>query len=69
MSERDQTEMAQIRRELRERLMAERTDGVADVLASLRRFADRQDDGISDLRREYERWRLRFHLLAWGDRG
>jgi hypothetical protein len=68
MSEPERQKMAEIRRELRERLMAQRTDGVADVLACLRRFADRQDDGVSDLRREYERWRLRFELLAWGER-
>jgi len=68
MSQAEKKEMARIRHELRERLMSERVDGVNEVLASLRRYADREDDGISDLRREYERWRLRFQLLAWGDR-
>jgi hypothetical protein len=68
MSEREQREMARLRKELRDRLMNERTDGVADVLACLRRFADRQDDGVSDLRREYDRWRLRFELIARAER-
>jgi hypothetical protein len=64
MSYRDDREVAKIRQELRERLMSERHEGVNEILACLRRLADKQDDGISDLRSEYERWKLRFELLS-----
>lgn len=53
-------DIARIRSELRERLMAERVDGVWDILAALRRLAE----GRSDLLGEHARWQLRFELLA-----
>jgi hypothetical protein len=62
MGYREARELARIRQELRERLMAQRHQGTQDVLARLRIAAE--DD--ADLRSEYERWRLRFELLAVG---
>jgi hypothetical protein len=53
-------ELARIRSELRERLMSQRHEGSESLLARLLRAAD----GDADLRSEYERWRLRFDLLA-----
>jgi hypothetical protein len=65
MGYREACEVARIRQELRERLMSERHEGIADVLARLRRLVelDRDDDTFA-LRSEYERWKLRFELLA-----
>ena len=60
MGYREARELARIRQELRERLMSQRHQGAQDVLARLRLVAE--DD--STLRCEYERWRLRFELLA-----
>ena len=51
---------ARIRQELRERLISQRHQGAQDVLARLRLVAEAD----ADLRSEYERWRLRFELLA-----
>jgi len=62
MGYREAREVARIRQELRERLMSERHEGAADVLARLRHLADA--DGVAELKREYERWKLRFELLA-----
>jgi len=62
MGYREAREVARIRQELRERLMSERHEGTAEVLARLRHLADL--DGIPELKREYERWKLRFELLA-----
>ncbi len=62
MGYREAREVARIRQELRERLMAERHEGAADVLARLRSLADL--DGVAELKSEYERWKLRFELLA-----
>jgi hypothetical protein len=66
LDEEQHREVAKIRRELRERLMSERCEGVQEVLAALRLLAygDDRGGGIADLRSEYERWRLRFELLA-----
>ena len=55
--------VARIRQELRERLMAERHEGVWETLAVL----DRLTEVERELRGEYERWKLRFELLAMGD--
>ena len=60
MGYREARELARIRHELRERLMSQRHQGSQDLLARLRLVAE----GDSDLRSEYERWRLRFELLA-----
>ena len=62
MCERDVREVSRIRQELRERLMGEKLDGVSDVLACLSRLAEQ--DVLSELRQEVERWRLRFELLS-----
>jgi hypothetical protein len=54
--------VADIRRELREKLMSERADGVDEVLRRLWALAERQPE----LRREHARWAMRFELLALG---
>jgi hypothetical protein len=65
MGYREAREVARIRQELRERLMTERHDGTAEVLARFRFLAEEDADMSSDeLRSEYERWRVRFELLA-----
>lgn len=60
MGYREAMELARIRHELRERLMAEKYDGVDELLERLH-IAGRND---TELRCEYERWRLRFDLLS-----
>lgn len=66
MGYREARELARIRHELRERLMTERYDGANDVLDRLRVAAEDQDLTTPELRAEYERWRMRFELLAQG---
>ncbi len=53
-------DLARIRRELRERLMTGRCDGVGEILARLFALADGDDELLS----EHMRWWLRFELLA-----
>ncbi len=60
MGSRDVVTIARIRKELRERLMQERTDGVWDILAMLQQLAEEQNE----LRTEHARWKLRFELLT-----
>ncbi len=60
MGYREAMELARIRQELRERLMAERYEGTEELLARL--YAAAENDVA--LRCEYERWRLRFDLLS-----
>ncbi len=60
MGYREARELARIRSELRDRLMSQRHEGSGQLLARLRLAAE----GDADLRSEYERWRLRFDLLA-----
>jgi hypothetical protein len=62
MSEREVREVSRIRQELRERLMAEKLDGVSDILACLAALAEK--DVRVDLKNEVERWRLRFELMS-----
>jgi hypothetical protein len=62
MGYREARELARIRHELRERLMSQQHEGSQELLARLRLAAE----GDVDLRSEYERWRLRFELLAVG---
>jgi hypothetical protein len=57
--------VAAIRQELRERLMAERAEGVDDVLGRL--WALAQDD--ADLRPEHARWAMRFEILSFAASG
>jgi hypothetical protein len=68
MSYRELREVARIRQELRDRLMSERHEGAGEVLARLRRLADLDAGITSDLKSEYERWKLRFELLAASSR-
>jgi len=49
-----------IRRELRERLMTGRAEGVDDVLGRLWALCEREPE----LRPEHARWAMRFELLA-----
>jgi len=60
MGYREAMELARIRLELRERLMAEQYEGTDELLRRLNHVAG--DDNA--LRCEYERWRLRFDLLS-----
>jgi hypothetical protein len=60
MGYREAKELARIRSELRNRLMSQHTKGAWDLLARLRMASE----GDDELRSEYERWRLRFELLA-----
>ncbi len=53
-------DLARIRRELRERLMTGRCDGVGETLARLRALADGDDELLC----EHARWCRRFELLA-----
>jgi hypothetical protein len=64
MAYREARELARIRQELRERLMSCRTQGAEDVLARLRAVAEQTSAEAPELRVEYQRWRLRFDLLA-----
>lgn len=52
--------LAELRRELRERLMSQDPNGALSPLARLREVCD----GDLELRAEYERWFFRFELLA-----
>ena len=60
MGYREAKELAFIRTELRQRLMSMRHEGSEPLLARMLSAAE----GDADLRSEYERWRLRFDLLA-----
>jgi hypothetical protein len=60
MSYSEARELARIRQELREQLMAQRCEDAQDALARLLLAAE----GDAELRGEYERWRLRFDLLS-----
>lgn len=53
-------ELANLRQELRERLMHQDTHGAIVPLARLRQVAE----GDLELRAEFERWSFRFELLA-----
>ncbi len=63
MGYREACEVARIRQELRDRLMSERCEGAAEVLARLLELS-RLDADAYGLRNEYERWKLRFELIA-----
>jgi hypothetical protein len=66
MGYREARELARIRQELRDRLMACRHEGADTVLDRLRAVADDFSAIAPELRGEYERWRLRFDLIASG---
>ena len=64
MGYREARELARIRHELRERLMAQRIDGTEEILARFRSVAEAEADGCPELKSEYERWRLRLDLIS-----
>jgi hypothetical protein len=64
MGFREARELARIRQELRDRLMSSRHQGAEDALDRLRLAALHLKAVAPELRGEYERWRLRFDLLA-----
>lgn len=64
MSERELRDLAKMRRELRERLLQQVGEGTPEILDRFRRAAERDPERAAELRSEYERWRLRFDLLA-----
>lgn len=64
MGFRETRELARIRQELRDRLMSCRYDGAEGWLERLREAAEHFSHTAPELHGEYERWRLRFDLLA-----
>jgi hypothetical protein len=64
MSEREHRDLARMRRELRDRLLSQVGEGAPEILDRFRRAAEQDPDRAAELRSEYERWRLRFDLLA-----
>jgi hypothetical protein len=64
VSYREAREVTRIRQELRERLMAARHDGAEALLVRLADAAAAHAGEAPELACEYERWRLRFDLLA-----
>ena len=60
MSNREAKELAFLRHQLREHLLAQNVDGAAAPLSRLHEVAA----GDRELRAEYERWAFRFELLA-----
>jgi hypothetical protein len=60
MGYREVREVARIRQELRDRLMSDRFDGAGEWLARLRLLAE----DTAELQSEYERWKVRFEMLA-----
>lgn len=62
MGFREARELAELRQELRDRLMRQDPAGATQPLARLRQVA--LADGDLELRAEYERWSFRFELLA-----
>jgi len=66
MGYREARELARIRQELRDRLMSCRHQGAEEALRRLQVVAEDFAADAPELRGEYERWRLRFDLLAAG---
>ena len=64
MGYREARELARIRQLLRERLLSQRSEDVVGILERLREVADNEQCSSPELRSEYERWKLRFDLLA-----
>lgn len=60
MSVHEAKELADLRQNLRDHLMAQDAGGVSDILTRLREVAS----GDDELCAEYERWAFRFELLA-----
>lgn len=64
MSSPNKRKLARIRGELRMRLMTQCIEGTSDILAQLQHAAEDAPGNSNELRNEYERWRLRFEMLA-----
>ena len=65
MGYREAREVAKIRHELRVRLLSEQHQGAWEILARLRQIAEAEKSPSRlELRGEYERWKVRFDLLA-----
>jgi hypothetical protein len=60
MSYREAQELAFLRHQLREHLLAQDARAAADPLRKLRQASS----GDAELRAEYERWAFRFELIA-----
>ncbi len=56
-------DIARLRQELRERLMAQQPEGARGILDRLQALAALALSGGGELNAEVERWRLRFELL------
>ena len=57
-------DIARLRHELRQRLLGHQGDGTATILARFRKAAQLHSSTAPELAGEYERWKLRFDLLA-----
>ena len=64
MSYQENRELARIRSELRMRLISRRYDDSTEILKRLQQAAERAPEHAGELRNEYERWRIRFEMLA-----
>ena len=64
MGYKEARELARIRHELRDRLMSRRYEDATAILERLREVAQNEEIEEGELRSEYERWKLRFDLLA-----
>lgn len=64
MTYQETRELARIRGELRLRLMSRRHDGTTEILKRLQEAANRAPERRSELHNEYERWRMRFEMMA-----
>jgi hypothetical protein len=64
MTYQETRELARIRGELRLRLMSRRYDGTSEILLRLKEAASRAPESAHELNNEYERWRVRFEMLA-----
>ncbi len=64
MGYREAREVARLRLQLREQLMSAHHAGAAALLDRMRAAALAHADEAPELASEYERWRLRFELLA-----
>ena len=64
MDYREARELARIRHQLRDRLMSQSCADAGTILERLRNVAENEETASDELRSEYERWRVRFDLLA-----
>ena len=64
MRDSDKRKLARIRSELRLRLVTQRFEGTQEILLQLREAAASAPENSNELSNEYERWRMRFEVLA-----